>query len=34
VMVQMQKASVSLRALTEVRDRLVSAYTDIMNMQM
>jgi len=25
---------VSLRALTEVRDRLVSAYTDIMNMQM
>ena len=34
VMVQLQKASVSLRALTEVRDRLVSAYTDIMNMQM
>ncbi|HEX4267719.1 MAG TPA: flagellar hook-basal body complex protein FliE [Steroidobacteraceae bacterium] len=34
VMVQMEKASVSLRALTEVRDRLVSAYTDIMNMQM
>ncbi|MFZ0501603.1 MAG: flagellar hook-basal body complex protein FliE [Steroidobacteraceae bacterium] len=34
VMVQMEKASVSLKALTEVRDRLVSAYTDIMNMQM
>jgi flagellar hook-basal body complex protein FliE len=34
VMVQMEKASVSLRALTEVRDRLVTAYTDIMNMQM
>jgi hypothetical protein len=28
------QTSVSLRALTEVRDRLVSAYTDIMNMQM
>jgi flagellar hook-basal body complex protein FliE len=34
VMVQMEKASVSLRALTEVRNRLVSAYQDIMNMQM
>ncbi|HUN26970.1 MAG TPA: flagellar hook-basal body complex protein FliE [Steroidobacteraceae bacterium] len=34
VMVEMQKASVSFRALTEVRNRLVSAYQDIMNMQM
>ncbi|MGH8294558.1 MAG: flagellar hook-basal body complex protein FliE [Steroidobacteraceae bacterium] len=33
VMVQMEKASVSFRALTEVRNRLVSAYQDIMNMQ-
>lgn len=33
VMVQMQKASVSLRALVEVRNRLVSVYQDIMNMQ-
>ncbi len=34
VMLEMEKASVSFRALTEVRNRLVSAYTDIMNMQM
>jgi flagellar hook-basal body complex protein FliE len=34
VMIEMQKASVSFRALTEVRNRLVSAYQDIMNMQM
>ncbi len=34
VMVQMEKASVSLKALTQVRDRIVSAYQDIMNMQM
>lgn len=34
VMVQMEKASVSFRALNEVRNRLVSAYQDIMNMQM
>jgi flagellar hook-basal body complex protein FliE len=33
VMIEMQKASVSFRALTEVRNRLVSAYQDIMNMQ-
>ncbi len=33
VMLEMQKASVSFRALTEVRNRLVSAYQDIMNMQ-
>ena len=34
VMLEMQKASVSFRALTEVRNRLVSAYQDIMNMPM
>jgi flagellar hook-basal body complex protein FliE len=33
VMVEMEKASVSFRALTEVRNRLVSAYQEIMNMQ-
>jgi len=33
VMVEMQKASVSFRALTEVRNRVVSAYQEIMNMQ-
>jgi len=33
VMVEMQKANVSFRALTEVRNRLVSAYQEIMNMQ-
>jgi flagellar hook-basal body complex protein FliE len=33
VMIEMQKASVSFRALTEVRNRLVSAYQEIMNMQ-
>jgi flagellar hook-basal body complex protein FliE len=32
VMIEMQKASVSFRALSEVRNRLVSAYQDIMNM--
>ena len=32
VMLELQKASVSFRALTEVRNRLVSAYQDIMNM--
>jgi flagellar hook-basal body complex protein FliE len=32
VMVESQKAAVSFRALTEVRNRLVSAYQDIMNM--
>jgi flagellar hook-basal body complex protein FliE len=32
VMIEGQKASVSFRALTEVRNRLVSAYQDIMNM--
>ncbi|MGH8261756.1 MAG: flagellar hook-basal body complex protein FliE [Steroidobacteraceae bacterium] len=34
VMIEMQKATVSFRALTEVRNRLVSAYQEIMNMQM
>jgi len=34
VMVQMEKATVSFRALTEVRNRLISAYQDIMNMQL
>jgi flagellar hook-basal body complex protein FliE len=33
VMLEMQKASVSFRAVTEVRNRMVSAYQDIMNMQ-
>jgi len=32
VMLEMQKASVSFRAVTEVRNKLVSAYQDIMNM--
>jgi flagellar hook-basal body complex protein FliE len=32
VMLEMQKASVSFRAVTEVRNRLISAYQDIMNM--
>lgn len=34
VMIEMQKATVSLRAAVEVRNRLVSVYQDIMNMQM
>ncbi|WP_455235232.1 flagellar hook-basal body complex protein FliE [Thiogranum longum] len=33
VMVALQKASVSFQAMTEVRNRLVSAYQDIMSMQ-
>ena len=33
VMIEMQKSSVSFRAVTEVRNRMVSAYQDIMNMQ-
>lgn len=32
VMLEMQKASVSFRAATEVRNRLVEAYREIMNM--
>ncbi len=34
VMLEVSKATVSLRAVTEVRNRLVSAYQDIMNMQL
>ncbi len=33
VMIEMQKANLSFRALAEVRNRLVSAYQEIMNMQ-
>jgi len=32
VMLETQKATVSFRALTEVRNRLVNVYQDIMNM--
>jgi flagellar hook-basal body complex protein FliE len=32
VMLEMQKASVSFRAVTEVRNKLVDAYQSIMNM--
>lgn len=32
VMIEMQKASVAFRATTEVRNRFVSAYQEIMNM--
>ena len=32
VMVALQKAGVSFRAMTEVRNKLVQAYKDIMNM--
>ena len=34
VMVELQKASLSFRALTEARNRLISAYQEIMQMQM
>jgi len=34
VMLEMQKASVSFRALSEVRNRLISAYQEIMNMSL
>ncbi|MFQ5660105.1 MAG: flagellar hook-basal body complex protein FliE [Gammaproteobacteria bacterium] len=33
VMIDLQKASVSFQAMTQVRNRLVTAYQDIMNMQ-
>lgn len=33
VMIALQKSSVSFQAMTEVRNRLVDAYRDIMNMQ-
>lgn len=32
VMISLQKANVSFQAITQVRNRLVSAYQDIMNM--
>jgi flagellar hook-basal body complex protein FliE len=32
VFIQMQKACVSFEAMSQVRNRLVSAYQDIMNM--
>lgn len=32
VMIQMQKSSVSFEAMTQVRNRMVTAYQDIMNM--
>jgi flagellar hook-basal body complex protein FliE len=32
VMIALQKASVSFQAMTQVRNKLVSAYQDIMNM--
>jgi flagellar hook-basal body complex protein FliE len=32
VMLEMQKANVSFRAMTEVRNKLVNAYQEIMNM--
>jgi flagellar hook-basal body complex protein FliE len=34
VMLEANKANLTFRAVTEVRNRLVSAYTDIMNMQL
>ena len=34
VMLELQKASVSFRALNEVRNRLVSAYQEIMNLSL
>ena len=33
VMIEMQKARVSFEAITQVRNRLISAYHEIMNMQ-
>jgi flagellar hook-basal body complex protein FliE len=32
-MIQMQKASINFQATVQVRNKLVQAYTDIMNMQ-
>lgn len=34
VMLELQKASVSFRAMNEVRNRLVSAYQEIMNLSL
>ncbi|MEZ5569426.1 MAG: flagellar hook-basal body complex protein FliE [Halioglobus sp.] len=33
VMVALQKASISFQAITQVRNKLLSAYQDVMNMQ-
>jgi len=33
VMISMQKANISFQQMVQVRNRLVSAYHDIMNMQ-
>jgi len=33
VMVSMQKASLSFEAVTQVRNKLLSAYQEVMNMQ-
>lgn len=33
VMVALQKASLSFQAMTQVRNKLISAYQDVMNMQ-
>ena len=33
VMVAMQKSSISFQAITQVRNRLLSAYQEVMNMQ-
>ena len=32
VMLELQKASLAFRAMTEVRNKLVDAYTQVMNM--
>jgi flagellar hook-basal body complex protein FliE len=34
VMIGVQKANLSFQAMTQVRNRLVSAYQDVMNMQL
>jgi flagellar hook-basal body complex protein FliE len=33
VMIQMQKASVSFEAMTQVRNKMITAYQEVMNMQ-
>jgi flagellar hook-basal body complex protein FliE len=33
VMIELQKASISFQEMVQVRNRLVSAYNDVMNMQ-
>jgi flagellar hook-basal body complex protein FliE len=32
-MIELQKASISFQEMVQVRNRLVSAYNDVMNMQ-